>query len=204
MLAKLDLKYYQLLKKFKLESFKDISYFVLIILVMHVLWRVWKHQFDFHIFGYDVLSPTHEWLTHHVRIQSAWFLNNILKINTEIDGQLFIFSPYSRMGVTPGCSGLKQFYQYFGIIALFYGTWKKKLWFIPLGLITIHLINLFRIIFLAVIVIYKLEWFNVMHDWVVRPLFYIAMFLFWVWWVEKIAKRPNDYYDHLDFKKEAV
>lgn len=195
MFAKLDIHYYKFLKRFKLESFKDISYFVVIVLVMHVFWRVWKHQFGFLVFGFDPLGPTHEWLTEQVRVQTSWFLNNILQIHTEVRGETFIFSEYSRMGVTPGCSGLKQFYQFFGIIAFTYGAWKKKLWFIPLGLLTIHAINLFRIIFLAVIVIYKLEWFNFMHDWIVRPIFYVAMFLFWVWWVEKIAKRPAGYYE---------
>ncbi|MBC8343656.1 MAG: exosortase/archaeosortase family protein [Bacteroidetes bacterium] len=181
-----------------MESFKDISYFVLIVLIMHVVWRIWKHQFGFHILGIDVLGPAHEWLTEQVRNQSAWFLNHILQIHTEVEGETFIFSEYSRMGVTRACSGLKQFYQFLGIIIFFYGSWKKKLWFIPLGLLTIHLINLFRIIFLSVIVIYKLEWFNFMHDWIVRPLFYVAMFLFWVWWIDIIAKRPAEYYEHQD------
>jgi exosortase/archaeosortase family protein len=200
MLARIDLKYHSFLKRFRLESFKDISYFILIVVVMHYAWNFWKHRYGFEVFGVNILSPVHQWLTEQVRVQSAWFLNNILGVETKVEGSLFIFSEYSRMGVTPGCSGLKQFYQFVGIIVFFYGSWKKKVWFIPIGLLTIHLINLFRIIFLGIIVIYKLEWFDFIHDWIVRPMFYVAMFLFWVWWVEKIAKRPKNYYTDLEAK----
>ncbi|MFC2114186.1 exosortase/archaeosortase family protein, partial [Bacteroidota bacterium] len=153
-------KFNNFVSRHKLESFRDVGLFIIIILFMHIIWKVWQYKFGFRLFGVDVISSANIFLTDQVRLQSAWVLNHILGIETVIKGEYFHFSEYSRMGVTFGCSGLKQFYQFIGIILFFYGPWKKKLWFIPLGLLAIHIVNLFRIIFLSIIVIHKLEWFD--------------------------------------------
>jgi len=29
------------------------------------------------------------------------------------------------------------------------------------------------------------EYWDFVHDWIVRPFFYVVMFMLWVWWNEK-------------------
>lgn len=178
-----------LLIKTKLDKYKDILWFITIIVVMHIAWKLWAHYFDYKLFGYDVLYSATHFTLNHLRLQSVWLLNHWFGTEAVIKGEFIYFSDYSKMGVTWGCSALKQFYQFTGIILLFYGPWKHKLWYIPMGIVVLYIVNLIRITGLSFIVIYKLEWFNPIHDWVVRPFFYVVMFFLWVWWIEKWAKK---------------
>jgi len=179
-----------LFEKFKIKNYKDIFYFLLIVFVMHIVWKAWAFFFNHEIFGYPVLAELTKLMIKMLKSQSAWILNHIFNEPTVIKGDFLIFDNFSRIGVTYGCSGLKQFYQFSGLIILFYGSWKKKIWYIPLGILILHITNLFRIFTLSLVVIYHLDRFSSLHDWFFRPLFYIIMFLLWVWWVERLAK-PN-------------
>ena len=72
------------------------------------------------------------------------------------------------------------------------GSWKKKLWFIPFGIITIHLINVLRIIGLALTVFYfpdpELLDFN--HTYTFTVLVYGYVFYLWFLW-SKIGHSPT-------------
>lgn len=78
-------------------------------------------------------------------------------------------------------------------MTFFPGPWKHKLWFIPLGLIIIHLVNVFRISGLAYYLKYTppQEYWEFSHDYIYRPFFYVVMFALWIWWVEKILPKKK-------------
>lgn len=171
----------------KNKVFYDVGLFFTIILVFHVIWRIWEYKFYFHFLGFDFMSPAIYGMLKIIREQSAWILTHILGYETIIRGELLVHDDYYRLGVTFGCSGLKQFYQFTAIIIFFYGSWKRKIWFWALSLLILHFVNITRIISLFLVSIYRLNWFDPIHDWFFRPLFYVVMFLLWVWWVEKLA-----------------
>ena len=77
-------------------------------------------------------------------------------------------------------------------MTFFPGPWKHKAWFIPLGLVVIHLVNIFRISGLSILLIYFPEHWQFTHDYIWRPFFYVVMFLLWVWWVEKFRDRKPE------------
>lgn len=181
-------KYNQFIERFKLQPFKEIIIFMAIITGFHLFWNFWGFWSDYKIFGVHVIKPTVEPMLIHLRIVSAWIANNLLGISTIVEDELLIHEEVHHMGVTWGCAGIKQIIMFFVLMLIYPGPWKKKLWFIPLGLLAVHLTNLFRIISLYAIVIYKIEWFTFTHDWILRPFFYVVMFLLWVWWVEKLSK----------------
>jgi len=172
----------------KRKVYYDVGLFFIVIIGFHVIWRIWQYGFDFNFFGIDFMTPAIHFMLKIVRSQSAWILTNIFGYETIIRGELIVHDEYYRMGITFGCSGLKQFYQMTGIIVFFYGSWKRKIWFWGLSMFIMHLVNLIRIVSLFLISIYRLNWFDPIHDWVFRPLFYVVMFLLWVWWIEKLAK----------------
>ena len=168
-------------------AFREVFIFIFLITAFHLLWRVWANVFFYRVFGYEFLGPVFAFLTGTLRESSAWVCNHILHIKTEISGAMLVHNYYHRIGVTAGCSGLKQYYQFFFLMALYPGPWVKKTWFIPLGIILIFLVNIFRIVVLFIVIIYNAELFSLVHDWVLRPMFFVVMFLLWVWWIEKLA-----------------
>lgn len=64
----------------------------------------------------------------------------------------------------------------------------NKLWFIPLGLFLIHFINIARISAITAFMEFHPEWFEVLHTYIFKYLFYGILFLFWVFYIEKIRK----------------
>ncbi|MFN4811192.1 MAG: exosortase/archaeosortase family protein, partial [Bacteroidota bacterium] len=71
------------------------------------------------------------------------------------------------------------------------GSWKSKLWFIPIGLLGIHTINILRIVILAIISNINNDWVDFNHKYVFNTIIYIFMFLMFTWWVRYVEKQEE-------------
>jgi len=180
-----------LIKKYHLDAFKDVAIFMIILIIFHVIWR----SFVSNIFTVDFIRSSADWLAIQVYRESKWVLE-LFNVNVTAFDQLNIGGHLRKnvfyyannngyVAVNSSCSGLKQFYQWFFLMMLFPGQWKHKVWFIPMGLVIIHLVNVFRIITMVIVTIYLSQYWDFIHDWVMRPFFYVVMFTLWVWWNEK-------------------
>ena len=171
------------------ETAKNISLFLFLIVGFHFLYRFWAYKLDYWPI-YDYIMPIFEFLRVMLYKESVWVLTHLTSYDFK-----FIFDKYkiiyvpdnSYVAVTRGCTGFKPFMEWIFLMTIFPGPWKKKLWFIPLGLIITHLVNILRITGLSVAVIYFPHYWEHLHDYVFRPLFYVVMFVLWLWWVEKLA-----------------
>ncbi|MCF8304665.1 MAG: archaeosortase/exosortase family protein [Bacteroidales bacterium] len=171
-----------------LQSLVDVAIFFAILLTFHFLWRQVFVNYLTQMEFYHNLSNFFET---QVFRQSYWFNVNVLGLDiTAVDNTMY-FSKHGYIAITGGCSGLKQFYQWILLMLLFPGPWKHKTWFIPLGLIITHAVNLFRIIGLSIVLINWGDYWQWSHDWLFRPFFYIVMFMLWVWWVEKFKNKQK-------------
>jgi exosortase/archaeosortase family protein len=155
---------------------------------------VWK-LFVTNILTVDFIRNSSNWLALQVYLESRWVIELLTSKITAFD-QLNIAGGLKRnvfyyagnngyVAVNSSCSGLKQFYQWFFLMMLFPGPWKQKTWFIPMGLVIIHLVNVFRIISMVFVTMYMADHWDFIHDWILRPFFYVVMFTLWVWWNEK-------------------
>ncbi len=187
MITWLNRTYDSFIEKFKLQAFREVIIFIFLITFFHFAYRLWANVFLYSVFGFHFMDSVFNFLTDQLRETSTWICNHVLGIHTTISGDLMVHNSRDRMGVTAGCSGLKQYFQFLVLMILYPGPWKKKLWFIPLGLFIIYVINVTRIVTLFLVVIRNIDLFNAVHDWILRPLFFIIIFLLWVWWVEKLA-----------------
>ena len=179
-----------IIRKYKLEQFIGLFWFVVITITIHILWRLWAYRLHYWPIA-DEMSNAGDYLAHIVFIQSKWFIINILGIDTTINGNIMYFSNDGHISVNSSCSGLKPIIQFVLLIILIPGPWKRKLWFIPMGVIIVHLTNLFRIIGLSIVTLNWPQHWQFSHDWLFRPFFYVIIFLMWVIWVEKISKRDK-------------
>ncbi len=87
------------------------------------------------------------------------------------------------------CNGLTLFSLFSGFVIAYPGSVKKKLWFIPLGLVLIHLLNVLRITALALILHYSqdpavLE-FN--HTYTFTIIVYGFVLYLWYVWSTKLS-----------------
>ena len=75
-----------------------------------------------------------------------------------------------------------------GSILFFAGSWKNKLWFIPLGIFAVFVINTIRLVLLS----YTFEhfsatFFDINHSFVYVVITYSLIMLLIVWWMKKFS-----------------
>ena len=172
-----------------LRPFIEVLVFVVIIFGFHYLYRYWAYQLQFWPV-YDDVYAIRSWLTEIVYRNSVWALSNLTPYEfITNDEQQTIYIAGGYVGINHSCSGFKQFLQWIVLMVLYPGPWKQKLWYIPLGLFVVYMINLLRIFGLSIQLFYYPQYFDFAHDYIYRPLFYAAMFVLWVIWNEKIWKK---------------
>lgn len=106
-------------------------------------------------------------------------------------GETFIFlstSTFPLLRVGASCNGLELLVLFTIFIICYPGNFKAKLWFIPLGLLIIHGINLFRNFILTLMAVHKSSYFDLFHRYIFIFLVYGVIFLLWMWWAEKQGK----------------
>jgi exosortase/archaeosortase family protein len=176
----------QFIQQHKIQPLVDVLLFGLIIYIFHWLW--WSGGLKHFLKAFVFFQETETFLAHQVFLPASWIVKNILHYPL-ITGNNTLFLPNNAyVAVEGSCSGLKQFYQWTVLMILFPGPWKKKLWYIPLGLLVIHIDNILRIVILSVLAVHWPAHWDFIHMWILRPFFYVVIFALWVIWVEKVRQ----------------
>ncbi len=178
------LKLKALITKHKLQPLVDVILFAVIIYGFHLLW--WNGGLNHFLSHYAAFKETEEFLAHQVFLPAAWFVKHIIGYGIHTLNNTLYFPNTGYIAVEGSCSGLKQIYEWTALMLLFPGPWKHKLWYLPLGILVIHLENIFRIVVLSVVVMHWPQQWDFIHMWIMRPFYYVVMFILWVIWVEKI------------------
>lgn len=176
----------ELIRTGKLRPVTDALLAAVITYGFHLLYR----HFAAEINAVPLIRTLTDILSQAVFDQSLWINRHVsgLQITTS-DPLTMHFTNGGMIWINSGCSGLKLFMQVTVLFLLFPGPWKHKLWIIPLGWLLMHLSNLFRIVSLSVIVLWKPQYWDFSHDWILRPFFYLVIFGMWVWWVERFRRK---------------
>lgn len=176
--------------KHRLSALREVLIFCIITIVVHYLYRFWAIQLHYKPIESMILA-VQGFLAEHVVTSSTWFLQDVLNIKVSVLNDKIYLSNGGWVGVGVGCSAFKPMLQFVILMVLFPGPWEKKLWFIPLGIIVIHLVNNFRIISLSLITYNNCtqRFWDISHDYILRPLFYAVIFTLWVIWVEILVKK---------------
>lgn len=172
-----------------------IVYFIIILLASHFFWKFFMQgdesgdQVTF--WGLNISQPF-IYMAEHIAIYTHKILN-LLGFETTLYPNNIIRHDVSRNAVCIiwGCTGIKQAYIFFCIIAFYKGPWKHKAWFIPVGLVAVYLFNFFRIVFITGIMDKHPAQFDFWHEHVSKYAFYALIFLLWVFWNEKFVRKPS-------------
>jgi exosortase/archaeosortase family protein len=163
----------------------DVLLFVIITLAAHNLWWYSYKQFSSLVWVNQIMDSLVDLLFAHSKI----FISFLYPVS--IKGTTFLFPENGYIEINQSCSGFKQYYQIIFLFILFPGPWKHKIWFIPVSIIIIHLVNVFRIIALSLVLTSWPGIWDFMHDWILRPFFYLVIFGLWLFWNEKIRRKEN-------------
>ncbi|PCJ26000.1 MAG: hypothetical protein COA97_06740 [Flavobacteriales bacterium] len=90
--------------------------------------------------------------------------------------------------IATGCTGIELMALFAGFVIIFEGNWKNKLWYIPLGLLILHFLNILRVIALMFIGRYSQEMLEFNHKYTFTIVMYIITFIGWMIWVKYFSK----------------
>lgn len=154
----------------KVWSYKDIIWFLLLFLIFEFLWKLAVHQGEDEsillVFGYDVTQYT-EGISLWTAKMTHWLVNSVFGYhNFDIEGSTIFFEGSLNVDIIWGCTGLKQLFMFAFILSFYFGPRRKKLWFIPLSLIILALVNILRLAIICIIIKDPFpEWFISINEW---------------------------------------
>jgi len=136
-------------------------------------------------------------MTNLIAHQSAWILNNVF--GYEVSAILNDAGPtvFLRAGqdvvlnVFEGCNGINVFIVFIAFLIAFNGNSKRLLWFIPAGILILHLFNLLRIVFLYWTAIRFHSYFYYVHKYIFTGVIYAVVFILWIIWVYQLNDRKK-------------
>lgn len=177
--------------KESLRPYYDIILFVVALLAANYFWKFTVLGDDSGIqvlwFGLDITRPF-DFMAHHIASVVYWLLSLT-------NDQVYFFEPNhihfatgTGTRIVWSCTALKQSFIWIVIMLVARGSWKHKLWFIPLGLACAYLFNILRITLIAMAIEHHPEWFEFLHEYLFKYLFYGMLFMLWLWWTHRIAK----------------
>ncbi|SMO47074.1 exosortase X [Gracilimonas mengyeensis] len=85
--------------------------------------------------------------------------------------------------IVDGCNGIAAMGLFIGFILAYPGDWKKRAAYVVVGVGVIYLVNIVRIMILAVTQLYWPTFFDFTHDYSTTAIFYIVIFILWMIWV---------------------
>lgn len=168
----------------------DILLFIFITLIIHYVFKYWERQLHYRLFGYQILTPeVYDFFTNIVFNHTRLVVNALLPV--DIIERTFYFSNQCSVSIVAGCSGIKQMLQLALLILIYPGPWKHKAWFIPSGMLIVHLTNVFRLSGLCIVMNYWPQHWHFAHDYPFRVIFYVVIFFLWVIWNDKFYHRKE-------------
>jgi exosortase family protein XrtF len=152
-----------------------LARFFVVLVVVYVIWfvvyEVWV--------GPD--GRLDEWLSLRVAAVTAGFLN-VLGWEAFVAGRHLWMEGISGVLVVDDCNGVSSLGLFVAFVLAFPGPWRARLWFVPLGIALVYVVNVVRIAGLVVIQAHAPAAFDVAHEVGFTLIFYAAIFGLWVVW----------------------
>jgi exosortase family protein XrtF len=89
--------------------------------------------------------------------------------------------------VGPGCNALTLFALFSVFIICYPGSQRHKLWYVPIGIVLIHLLNIIRVVALTIIAFRMPSALDFNHTYTFTFIVYAFIFLLWMVWVNRFA-----------------
>ncbi|MDR3652136.1 MAG: exosortase/archaeosortase family protein [Paludibacter sp.] len=182
----------------ELEPYRAVILFAVILMLSNFFWKYdvigdesESINSTITFWGFDI-TPPFTMMAHHVAHVTESVLNFLGSSVSLLPNNSLRHANGNSVLIIWACTGLKQAYIFFCIIAFNRGPWIKKLWYVPFGLVVVYLFNIFRICTITACIEYHPHWFNFLHLYFFKYLYYLVIFGMWVFWEERIiGKRIN-------------
>ncbi len=172
-----------------LPVFKFVAIFGGLYLLLASLYGVYLQQ-DYSVRWYP--DP----VTSLVADQVSWCLNTLGRSSTVSNTaglpsvNLYVDN-VAVYRVIEGCNAVSVMILFASFVFAFAQAWKKTVLYVLLGLLLIYLINVLRLIILAIVYAYFKEYATFSHDILFPGVIYGTVILLWLLWLKQSAHYEN-------------
>lgn len=146
-------------------------------------------------FLYDLYLKPHTLLDEKIISNIVYFSSAILSLFShetyfsmdDLNMQMIGIDGAHPVWIGGPCDGVSVIAIFVIFIACFPANHKSKLWYIPLGVLIIHFLNILRVCALAAISFYAPSYLDFNHTYTFTIIIYASIFGLWMFWVNKFA-----------------
>ena len=175
-----------------LKENKDVFGFLLKLGVLCGFYFLW---FSANVWHIPVVSTLYGYFVHYIVLtltELSVIVLNLMDFQAESFNLRYIdlYDDPTDIYIKNFCLGIDIMFCFVALIVSYPGKWKDRIWFIPLGLLGIHLLNVGRIVGMSVSwILLKSGTFVDHHD-VFNVVAVIFVFLLFMKWVNRNDKEP--------------
>lgn len=113
------------------------------------------------------------------------------KVLQDRDFQVIGIDGSNGVWVGSNCNAITLFALFSVFVLAYPGHQNSKWWFIPLGILSIHTVNILRVVALALIANYAPSYLDFNHTYTFTFIVYAFIFILWSVWVNKFAPKAK-------------
>lgn len=170
------------LKEFR-PALRFVGVFVGLYLALNLLYGLWINAYD------QEADPATQWVTGQ---SAGWLRLAGEDVQTRPkEGKPTVSICRGEdvvVNVFEGCNGINVMIVFIAFVVAFGGRLRKMLWFIPAGILIIHMANLLRVGGLYLVAAYFQPYFYYVHKYAFTASLYVIVAVLWWWWSERINK----------------
>lgn len=95
------------------------------------------------------------------------------------------------LAIYEGCNGINVMIIFVAFLFSFGPLTRNLFWFIPAGLVVIHLMNILRVSILFWVALYEPDYMYFLHKYLFTAALYVVVFVLWILWVRKFSKQKS-------------
>lgn len=140
-----------------------------------------------------IADPMTSWVSEQtVLFLKAIGLNSETLVDDFAPKVRLLLDDHSVLSIYEGCNGLNVMIIFVAFLVAYTGNTQRLLWFIPFGILMIHLMNLGRIILLFFVAEYYENYLYFTHKYLFTAVIYLGVLALWYWWIARLSKKPSD------------
>lgn len=175
------------MKGFSITEFKPTILFLVKFIGLYLVINL---LYGFYVSAY---LPGPDPATSEVSDQTSILLNTCGWSTSTVDSltkPITLLSEESRtvLAIYEGCNGINVMIIFVAFLFAFGPVSRQLLWFIPTGLVILHLANLLRVAVLFWVSLYQPDFMYFLHKYLFTAFLYVIVFVLWIFWVRRFSK----------------
>ncbi len=102
-----------------------------------------------------------------------------------------VYKGSAIVSVFEGCNGINVAIIFVAFLLAFGPVGKRMSWFLPMGLLVIHVSNILRIVLLFLVTVYLPGYVYITHKYFFTASIYATIFVMWIAWVRTYLVKPK-------------